>query len=62
MKKVKERVELYHRIAVRVVGLGMVGPTKPVMVSEYHANKLIEKSNEWSLTPFKKEDEVIKDA
>lgn len=62
MKKVKEEVRLYNRLSVRVVGLGMVGPTKPVTVLKHLAELLIEKSSDWSLTPFKKEIEVTKNA
>lgn len=59
---IREEVELYNRLSVRVIGLGMVGPTKPVIVLKHLAKLLIEKSSDWSLTPFEKEDEVTKNA
>lgn len=62
MKKVKEEVKLYYKISSRIVGLGMVGPTEPVTVLKHLANLLIEKSSDWSLTPFEKENEVTKNA
>lgn len=61
MTKIIE-VDLYCRIKNRVIGVGMVGPKIPVKVRKHLADLLMEKSSDWSLTPFEIKEEEMKNA
>lgn len=55
-------VVIYLKYAMRVIGIGLVGPTKGVTIPKHLALLLMEKSSDWSFKPFEtKQEEVEKD-